>query len=115
MDFWSQCIYVLSLFVVANGIMFNLPPNTQKCLREELQQNVPVKGEYEISEAPGQKVDYIVSRESNSEHIPIYRQIDSRLKTQKVILYRKKKTLAKESFLSTLKVMIPTKSVSSQG
>ncbi|XP_044746920.1 transmembrane emp24 domain-containing protein bai [Coccinella septempunctata] len=60
MEFWSPCFYIFTLFVATNGIMFNLPPNTQKCLREELQQNIPVKGEYDISEAPGQKVDYIV-------------------------------------------------------
>jgi len=40
--------------------MWNLQPNTQKCLKEELQQNVPVIGDFEVSEAPGQKIDYIV-------------------------------------------------------
>nr|CAD7199123.1 unnamed protein product [Timema douglasi]CAD7261934.1 unnamed protein product [Timema shepardi]CAD7393377.1 unnamed protein product [Timema cristinae]CAD7573529.1 unnamed protein product [Timema californicum] len=42
------------------GIMWNLHPNTQKCLKEELQSNVLVTGDYEVSDAPGQKVDYIV-------------------------------------------------------
>lgn len=41
--------------------MFHLPPNAVKCLKEELQQNVPVTGEFEVSEAPGQTVDYVVS------------------------------------------------------
>lgn len=40
--------------------MWNLEPNTQKCLKEELQQNVPVVGEYEVSEAPGQVIDCVV-------------------------------------------------------
>lgn len=41
--------------------MWTLKPNTQKCLKEELQGNIPVVGEFEVSEAIGQKVDYVVS------------------------------------------------------
>lgn len=44
----------------AYGIMWYLEPNTQKCLKEELHQNDLVTGEYEVSQAPGQKVHYIV-------------------------------------------------------
>nr|BAM18299.1 integral membrane protein, Tmp21-I [Papilio xuthus] len=40
--------------------MWSLAPNTQKCLKEELHANVLVAGEYEVGEAPGQRVDYIV-------------------------------------------------------
>lgn len=39
------------------GIMFHLQPNTQKCFKEEIHKNVLVSGEYEVQEAPGQKVD----------------------------------------------------------
>jgi|GEM_PF-5750096 len=42
------------------GIMFHLQPGAVKCLREELQANVLVTGEYDVSEAPGQQVDYSV-------------------------------------------------------
>lgn len=49
--FWHGC----------QGIMWSLAPNTQKCLKEELHANVLVAGEYEVGEAPGQRVDYIVS------------------------------------------------------
>lgn len=42
------------------AIMFNLEPNTQKCLRDEMQAHQLVLGEYEISDAPGQKIDYVV-------------------------------------------------------
>ncbi|XP_013147755.1 PREDICTED: transmembrane emp24 domain-containing protein bai [Papilio polytes] len=48
--FWHGC----------QGIMWSLAPNTQKCLKEELHANVLVAGEYEVGEAPGQRVDYIV-------------------------------------------------------
>lgn len=40
--------------------MWNLEPNTRKCLKEELQKNVLITGEFEVSEAPGQKIDYVV-------------------------------------------------------
>lgn len=56
--------FLLALFstfcISVNCIRFHLLPNTQKCLKEELQQNVPVTGEYEVSDAPGQVVDYVV-------------------------------------------------------
>lgn len=42
------------------AIMFNLEPNTQKCLRDEMQAHQLVLGEYEITDAPGQKIDYVV-------------------------------------------------------
>jgi len=44
----------------AQAIMFNLPPNTQKCLKEEMQAHQIVAGEYEVSTAPGQKIDYVI-------------------------------------------------------
>uniref|UniRef100_A0A1L8DUJ1 Putative emp24/gp25l/p24 family of membrane trafficking n=1 Tax=Nyssomyia neivai TaxID=330878 RepID=A0A1L8DUJ1_9DIPT len=50
------CICILSV----HGIMFNLPPNTQKCLRDEMQPKQLVTGEYEVTDLPGQKVDYVV-------------------------------------------------------
>jgi len=43
-----------------DAIMWSLAPNTQKCLKEELHANVLVAGEYDVTEAPGQRVDYIV-------------------------------------------------------
>lgn len=51
---------VLCVVSHVNGIMWKLKPNTQKCLREELQSNVLVTGDYEVSEAPAQQVDYVV-------------------------------------------------------
>lgn len=57
-------IYLLNFFwslLLAQAIMFNLPPNTQKCLKEDMQAHQLVAGEYEVSTAPNQKVDYVVS------------------------------------------------------
>lgn len=45
---------------LTTAIRFNLEPNTQKCLRDEMQAHQLVLGEYEISDAPGQKIDYVV-------------------------------------------------------
>ncbi|KAF2904776.1 hypothetical protein ILUMI_01401 [Ignelater luminosus] len=60
MDVLYLCSLILSIIVSVNCIMWTQEPNSQKCLREELQQNVVVLGEYEVSEAPGQKIDYVV-------------------------------------------------------
>ncbi|XP_071447614.1 transmembrane emp24 domain-containing protein bai [Hetaerina americana] len=53
-------IFIALWAIEVNGIMFHLHPNSEKCLKEELQTNVFMSGEYEVSDAPGQKVDYIV-------------------------------------------------------
>lgn len=70
--------YIVSLlvtyFVSVDCIMWNLEPGTRKCLKEELQQNVPVVGEFEVSEAPGQTIDYIVSLERQCLNV-IFKQI----------------------------------------
>lgn len=47
----------------AQAIMFNLPANGQRCLRDDMQANQLVAGEYEVSEAPGQVLQFIVSSE----------------------------------------------------
>lgn len=52
---------VLLLFIpLVTPIHWFMHPNTQKCLREELRQNVLVKGDYEIVPIEGQSMDYIV-------------------------------------------------------
>ncbi|XP_016977391.1 transmembrane emp24 domain-containing protein bai [Drosophila rhopaloa] len=43
----------------SNAVMFKLNPNTQKCLKEDIQANQLVMGEYEVSDVPGQIIDYI--------------------------------------------------------
>lgn len=61
MDFTTLVVVIISVFVVnVNGIMWKLQPNVQKCLKEELQSDVLVTGDYEVQDAPGQKVDYVV-------------------------------------------------------
>ncbi|CAH0594018.1 unnamed protein product [Chrysodeixis includens] len=61
---------VFVLCVIWHGtdaIMWNLAPNTQKCLKEELHANVLVAGEYEVTEVTGQRVDYIIR--DSKDHI----------------------------------------------
>lgn len=50
------------LIVQAHSIRFYLEPNSHKCLKEEVHANVLVTGEYEVTEAIGQKTDYVVSK-----------------------------------------------------
>ena len=52
---WSICL----LYV--DSLMFHVKPNHKKCLREEIHKNVLVTGDYDISEAPGQKAFLRVS------------------------------------------------------
>lgn len=54
-------LLVLLLAAQAQCIMWYQEPNMAKCLREEIQGNVLVSGEYEVSEVPGQKVNFVVS------------------------------------------------------
>lgn len=58
----AVCVCVLFFYIINSiqCIMWNLEPNTRKCLKEELQKNVLITGEFEVSEAPGQKIDYVV-------------------------------------------------------
>ncbi|KAE9530605.1 hypothetical protein AGLY_011067 [Aphis glycines] len=59
MDVKLSLILMLS-FPFVTPIRWLMHPNTQKCLREELRQNVLVKGDYEIAPIEGQFMDYIV-------------------------------------------------------
>ena len=45
---------------LTDALMFHLPPNTKKCLREEIHKDVLVTGEYSTSDAPGQKINLAV-------------------------------------------------------
>jgi len=60
MDFWLSSFVLLCSFLTVNCIMWKMEPNTVKCLKEELQSNDLVTGEYDVSDAPGQKMDYVV-------------------------------------------------------
>ncbi|KAL5008177.1 hypothetical protein ScPMuIL_013758 [Solemya velum] len=41
--------------------MFHLSPNTKKCLREEIHKDKLVTGDYEVSDAPGQRTNLVVT------------------------------------------------------
>ena len=57
-------ILLLFLFgvisTISHGLIFHLPANQKKCLKEEIHKDVLVTGEYELSEAPGQTANLIV-------------------------------------------------------
>lgn len=58
-----HCIFILcSICLVSiDGLRFHLSPNSKKCLKEEIHKDRLVTGEYELSEAPGQKTNLHVS------------------------------------------------------
>lgn len=49
------------LFASIDSLKFKLQPNTQKCLKEEIKQNVLVIGEYDVQHIDNQRVDYVVT------------------------------------------------------
>ena len=52
---------VLAVFIHVEAIMFQLHPNNHKCLVEKVHAKTLVTGEYEVTEFPGQLVEFQVS------------------------------------------------------
>ena len=62
MDFMHYIFLLCCICLVSiDGLRFHLSPNSKKCLKEEIHKDVLVTGEYELSEAPGQKTSLHVS------------------------------------------------------
>jgi len=93
-------LLVLSILLGVDGIMFHLHPNMQKCLKEELQVDVFMSGEYDVTDAPGQKVDYVV-RSFISHHLNWFLVIfvAFRCATPRATSSPRKRTSTKESSL----------------
>lgn len=60
MNFNVSFILLNFIFLTGECLRFNISPNQKKCLKEEIHKDVLVTGEYEISEAPGQKASLTV-------------------------------------------------------
>ncbi|XP_012535586.1 transmembrane emp24 domain-containing protein bai isoform X1 [Monomorium pharaonis] len=58
---YVKALLAILLVAQVHGIMFYLEPNGHKCLKEEVHANVLVTGEYEVSEAMGQKTNYVIA------------------------------------------------------
>ncbi|XP_076098074.1 transmembrane emp24 domain-containing protein 10-like [Mytilus galloprovincialis] len=62
MDVFHVFFVLFAIYITfSDALMFHISPNTKKCLREEIHKDVLVAGEYEISDAPGQKVNLAVT------------------------------------------------------
>lgn len=62
MDFTHMLFVLFTILLVgADALMFHLSPNLKKCLKEEIHKDVLVTGDYELSEAPGQKTSLLVT------------------------------------------------------
>lgn len=55
-----QCVLFLCILAIVNCLMFKLPANSRRCLKEEIHKGVLVSGEYSLSDAPGQRADLLV-------------------------------------------------------
>jgi len=51
---------LMTLFNLADGLMFHLEPNSRKCLKEEIHKGVLVTGDYDANQIPNQVVDLMV-------------------------------------------------------
>ncbi|KAK2149992.1 hypothetical protein LSH36_427g00022 [Paralvinella palmiformis] len=51
------CLFILNICLLStiDALMFHLQPNHRKCLKEEIHKDILVTGEYDISDAIGQK------------------------------------------------------------
>lgn len=59
-DFLAYFSVAVLLICHVDCIMFHLHPNTYKCLKEDMNPNQLIVGEYEVQSVPGQTVDYVV-------------------------------------------------------
>lgn len=57
--FYSLCILIY-LSSNVNCLMFQLPANAKKCLKDEMKKGEVVSGEFDLSDVPGQKTDLII-------------------------------------------------------
>ena len=51
---------LMTIFNLADGLMFHLEPNSRKCLKEEIHKGVLVTGDYDANHIPNQVVDLMV-------------------------------------------------------
>ncbi len=63
MDTWYyiSILYIFGCIVDIDALMYHLAPNQRKCLKEEIHKDLLVTGEYDISDAPGQRASLKVS------------------------------------------------------
>jgi len=59
-----------------HGMYFNLPYNTEKCLREEIHKDVLVKGEYDITGAPAGTIKVNMKVTDSNAHV-LYQKEDA--------------------------------------
>jgi hypothetical protein len=65
------CMYYISSI---ESIMFHLPANAKKCLKEEIHKDILVKGEYELTNVAGQSTKLEVT--DSKGHI-LYKKEDA--------------------------------------
>uniref|UniRef100_T1ISK4 GOLD domain-containing protein n=1 Tax=Strigamia maritima TaxID=126957 RepID=T1ISK4_STRMM len=62
MEFLQLLALLFAILAInVDALRFHLHPNSRKCFKDEVHKEGFTAGEYEISEAPGQKIDLIVT------------------------------------------------------
>merc|ERR1719376_327094 len=67
---------LLAVTCIAEGMYFNLPYNTEKCLREEIHKDVLVKGDYEIKGGPQGAIKVNMKVTDSNAHV-LYQKEDA--------------------------------------
>ena len=57
---WLVVLLVLVHMTPVDSLRFHVSPNRKKCLHEQIQKDLLVTGDYELSDAPGQKTLLLV-------------------------------------------------------
>lgn len=60
---WIRSVIVFLFLMVAQmeSIMWYMEPGERKCLKEEVPAHVLLSGEYQVSDVPGQRIDFSVN------------------------------------------------------
>jgi len=56
-----SCLLLMTSVDEARALRFHIQPNSKRCLKEEMRKDVLVTGEYELSDAPGQRTDLSIT------------------------------------------------------
>lgn len=71
MEVLHQFVLLTSCLALVNGLMFRLPQNNKRCVKEEVHKGVLVSGEFELNEGAG-RVDLLVT--DTKGHILVSRE-----------------------------------------
>lgn len=75
--FYIFCLVLCICLTDVDSLMFHLSPNRKRCLKEEIHKDVLVTGEFELSDAPGQRTNLAVRTTDMLTYKELLYDIDS--------------------------------------